>query len=75
MESITVAIGRAPVAALKALTGRLGELGTQKERLERELQETESGLETALRQRPNAEQVAGLWGRVREKNKSEASCT
>ncbi len=66
MESIAVAIGSAPVAALKALTNRLGELGEQKERLARELHETESGLETAIRQRPNAEQVAGLWSRVME---------
>ena len=66
MESVTVAIGHAPVAALKALTNRLGELGIQKERLERELRDTESSLETALRQRPNAEQVAGIWGKVLE---------
>lgn len=66
MESVTVALGRAPVAALKALTNRLGELGEQKERLERELRETESSLESALRQRPDAEQVAKLWGKVLE---------
>ena len=66
MESIVVAIGHSPIVVLKSLTNRLGELGAQKERLEGELQKTESGLETALSQRPNAEQVAGLWGRVME---------